>query len=246
MSSALADAVGALLGFAGQHESTRLAEEDLGVLEHLDRQFGARCRDAGYSLPTVFPKEGCEHLANSGLSFRQLPFAGDALGPTPPPAWRIYPTRPWRQKLLTLCERARDEDGPGADTSCDQGEGGQPEGISGGAAHPGEEELTDRQCSILETIPEPAGGQPADPAGPAQEPPGILRALMSARELADALRQPVPRVESFLRRYRISHPDCANEQNNPRTREPRFYYHTAEVWPALQAQLPRWRNRTDG
>ncbi|HEY7157902.1 MAG TPA: hypothetical protein VH575_28350 [Gemmataceae bacterium] len=70
---------------------------------------------------------------------------------------------------------------------------------------------------------------------------GELPALMSAPDLARALRQPVSRVDSFLRRYRETHPDCFSETDSPRRHEPRRLYRVAVVWPALQAQLPKWQ-----
>jgi hypothetical protein len=79
-----------------------------------------------------------------------------------------------------------------------------------------------------------------DPAFVSTVPP-----LLSAADLANQLGQPIPRVESFLRRFREDSPDCAIEIDNPRPREPRYLYRTKEVWPALQQQLPAWRTLTD-
>jgi hypothetical protein len=85
-----------------------------------------------------------------------------------------------------------------------------------------------------------------DTNGTARETTGELPAMLSAPDLARTLEQPVSRVESFLRRFREDHPDSFTEVDNPRKNEPRYLYRTADVWPALQQQLPNWRKRTDG
>jgi len=63
-------------------------------------------------------------------------------------------------------------------------------------------------------------------------PPGLTR-WQSAAELAARLHRNVAGVESFLRRHRAVCKDCAIKVDNPRPREPRFLYNTAEVWPVL-------------
>jgi hypothetical protein len=89
-------------------------------------------------------------------------------------------------------------------------------------------------------------GEPA--AESATTGPGELPSLLSAADLARALQQPVPRVESFLRRYRADYPDCCTEVEGGGTRknEPRYLYRFADVWPLLQQQLPKWRKLADG
>jgi hypothetical protein len=79
-----------------------------------------------------------------------------------------------------------------------------------------------------------------------EEANGPLPVMLSAADLARSLGQPVSRVESFLRRFRESHPDCSIQVDSPRKNEPRVLYRTADVWPALQQQLPNWRKRTNG
>jgi hypothetical protein len=61
-----------------------------------------------------------------------------------------------------------------------------------------------------------------------------LPALLSARDLAEPLGQPVSRVESALRRYRQICPDCCVYSNNPRRNEPKYLYRTDEVMPILR------------
>jgi hypothetical protein len=73
----------------------------------------------------------------------------------------------------------------------------------------------------------------------------ILPVLLSAADIAKVLRQPKERVESFLRRFRKSNPDCCIEIGNPRRNEPRIFYRTADVWPALQEQLRKWEQLPD-
>jgi hypothetical protein len=78
--------------------------------------------------------------------------------------------------------------------------------------------------------------------------PGELPPLLSAGDLARVLQQPVARVESFLRRHRVTYPDCCTEveEGGRRKNEPRYLYRTADVWPVLQQQLSKWRRLTDG
>jgi hypothetical protein len=61
-------------------------------------------------------------------------------------------------------------------------------------------------------------------------------ALLSASDLARKLGQPVSRVESFLRRYRVKYPDCfhMNDRDDRRRNEPTYLYRTADVLPALR------------
>jgi hypothetical protein len=75
---------------------------------------------------------------------------------------------------------------------------------------------------------------------PPQE-PAILPAFAEPSYLAACLQQPVDRVDSYLRNYRKNHPDCCVQVPHQRKSEPKCLYRTAEVWPVLQAQLPRWR-----
>jgi hypothetical protein len=56
-----------------------------------------------------------------------------------------------------------------------------------------------------------------------------LPAQLSAPDLARMFRLPVARVESALRRFRKSNPDCFTEVDNPRRNEPRYLYRTADV-----------------
>jgi hypothetical protein len=67
----------------------------------------------------------------------------------------------------------------------------------------------------------------------------------SAADLAGLLGQAhaIGRVESFLRRYREKYPDCCECGDYPRKNEARILYRTADVWPVLLAQLPRWQQR---
>jgi hypothetical protein len=71
----------------------------------------------------------------------------------------------------------------------------------------------------------------------------LIDQLLSASGLANRLGVPKAPVDSFLRRYRKTHPDCCEEVNNPRKNEARILYHTAIVWPALLEQLPKWQRR---
>jgi hypothetical protein len=76
-------------------------------------------------------------------------------------------------------------------------------------------------------------------------PPELLQAPLSASDLAALLKQPLPRVESFLRRYRERNPGCAmyiEDRDSRRRNEPLHRYRVAEVWPALQQQLEKWKN----
>ena len=84
-----------------------------------------------------------------------------------------------------------------------------------------------------------------DSARTQELPPELLAAPLSASELAERLNppQPVPRVESFLRRYREEHPDCfiTIDRDDRRRNEPRYRYRAGEVWTALQEQMTKWR-----
>jgi hypothetical protein len=80
--------------------------------------------------------------------------------------------------------------------------------------------------------------RPATGRGEVAPPPATF---MSAADLAGYLGQPLPKVESHLRRYRQSHPDCAIEQKDPRHNEPRILYRVADVWLPLMEKLPLWR-----
>jgi hypothetical protein len=97
-------------------------------------------------------------------------------------------------------------------------------------------------ASVLEKL--PPRKRPPEPefALPAL---ATLPPLLSAADLARQLRQPMRRVETFLRRYhREEHQDCRTEVPNPRKREPKYLYRTADVWPALLERLPAWRKLT--
>ena len=82
--------------------------------------------------------------------------------------------------------------------------------------------------------------------GAAPEESVIFPVLLSAADFARHLDQPASRVETFLGRYRRTHPDCAIEVPNPKRTEPRYLYRTADVWPALQERLSEWQRLTDG
>jgi hypothetical protein len=86
----------------------------------------------------------------------------------------------------------------------------------------------------------------SDPNIVATPPVGVPPELCSSSDIAALLKQPPDRVDTFLRRYREKHPDCFVPVRSPRRNEPRFLYRTAEVWPALERQLPRWRTLGSG
>jgi hypothetical protein len=83
----------------------------------------------------------------------------------------------------------------------------------------------------------PPAPSPAAPlvAGAEEEVPQST--LLSAPDLAQLLSQTVPRVESFLRRYRKAHPDCfvTVDEDDRRRNQAKYLYRTAEVLPALRA-----------
>jgi len=70
--------------------------------------------------------------------------------------------------------------------------------------------------------------------------PTVLPEMLSAGQLAKMIEQPVPRVESFLRRFRERKVDSYVEVSEPRRNEPKYLYRTNQVWPALQKQLKVW------
>lgn len=71
-------------------------------------------------------------------------------------------------------------------------------------------------------------------------PPGDpLPSFLSAADLARRIGRPERAVESFLRRYRESHPDCFTEVTGTRKNEPRVLYRTADVWKPLLAWADR-------
>jgi hypothetical protein len=76
-----------------------------------------------------------------------------------------------------------------------------------------------------------------------QESP-VLPLLLSAGGLAKLINQPEARVETFLRRFRESNRDCVEEIPNPRRREPRYLYRTADVWGPLQERRKKWAKKT--
>jgi hypothetical protein len=74
---------------------------------------------------------------------------------------------------------------------------------------------------------------------------GMLPEFAAAPDLARLLQQPLKRVDACLRRLRKQLPDCyveVEEKKDRRRNEPRYMYRTADVWPALQEQLPRRPN----
>jgi hypothetical protein len=81
---------------------------------------------------------------------------------------------------------------------------------------------------------------------PAAEMPTTWPKLLCASDLARLLKQPIGRVETFLRRFRDTQPDCFEHVETPRKNEPRYLYRTPVVWPALQQQLSLWQRLTDG
>src|SRR5262245_33188947 len=82
------------------------------------------------------------------------------------------------------------------------------------------------------------------PAGGVVAPADVLPAMLSASDLAKRIGQPSARVETFLRRFRATNRDCAVEVDNPRKNSAKYLYRTKDVWPALQAQLPKWAELT--
>jgi hypothetical protein len=121
------------------------------------------------------------------------------------------------------------------------------------------------RCLALVPREEPAGEEttPSEPVGEETTPsdvvaadgqqqlsaetPEVPPALLAAADLARKLGQPVQRVETFLRRFRVTHPDCFEGVENHRRNEPRILYRTADVWPALQRKLTTWQQLpTDG
>jgi hypothetical protein len=69
---------------------------------------------------------------------------------------------------------------------------------------------------------------------PNSQPVEDLPSLASAADLARWLGLSVDRVEAFLRRYRQKHRGCWREVDGKRVNEPRVYYRTVEVLPALR------------
>jgi hypothetical protein len=74
-------------------------------------------------------------------------------------------------------------------------------------------------------------------------PPGPL----ASADIARLLKARLPNlsancVDCFLRRYAKEHRDCLIPNENPHRGEPRNFYRTADVWPALERQLPKWQN----
>src|SRR5262245_20108862 len=57
---------------------------------------------------------------------------------------------------------------------------------------------------------------------------------LSAADLARQMRQPKPRVEKALERYRKKYPDCYIENESPRKTDPRYLYRVGDVVPYLQ------------
>jgi hypothetical protein len=81
-----------------------------------------------------------------------------------------------------------------------------------------------------------ADSAPSEAAGlPAALPD--LPKMIAAPDLARLLELGVDRVESALRRFRERHPDCAEEQGNPRRNEPRWLYRTADIHPVVERLL---------
>jgi hypothetical protein len=84
--------------------------------------------------------------------------------------------------------------------------------------------------------------QAADDAEEGGQLAASLPVLLSAADLARRLGQPIPRVESFLRRYRDQYPDCyvTVDRDDRRRNEALYLYRTADVWTPLQEQRARW------
>jgi hypothetical protein len=81
---------------------------------------------------------------------------------------------------------------------------------------------------------------------PASQEVAPLSEYLSASELARRLNQPAARVETFLRRYREKHLDCAVTVDSRCKNEPRYLYRSADVLPALKQRLLKWGRLTDG
>lgn len=104
-------------------------------------------------------------------------------------------------------------------------------------------EAADADSSTAAASKQHGAPAPADvPDADSREATAPLSAMLSAPDLARLMEQPAKRVESFLRRFRESHPDCYSAVDNPRRNEPRYLYRTADVWPALQQQLRTWES----
>ncbi len=67
----------------------------------------------------------------------------------------------------------------------------------------------------------------------APSPGDPLPPFLPASDLARRVGRPVGGVETFLRRFRTKHPDCAVGVDDPRKGEPRALYRTADVWEPL-------------
>ncbi|MBI3463305.1 MAG: hypothetical protein HY000_09635 [Planctomycetes bacterium] len=91
---------------------------------------------------------------------------------------------------------------------------------------------------------EPADQTPSD-LGRKDEPQlnlDSLPALISAPDWAKILKQPVSRVESFLRRFRKKNPQCFVPAEQPKPNQPRCLYWTVAVWPSLETVLKeKWQ-----
>ncbi len=70
-----------------------------------------------------------------------------------------------------------------------------------------------------------------------------LTTFLSAAELARRVGRPPAGVESFLRRFRTKHPDCAVGVDDPRKGEPRALYRTADVWGPLTDWVAKQRRK---
>jgi hypothetical protein len=93
--------------------------------------------------------------------------------------------------------------------------------------------------------PTPPRRLPVNSETPTNAKEDLLPALLSAADLARCVGQPVDRVETFLRRFRAKHIDCFIEVDSPKKNEAQYLYRTEDVLPALEEQLPRWRQLTD-
>jgi hypothetical protein len=72
--------------------------------------------------------------------------------------------------------------------------------------------------------------------------PEALPNLLSARDLARQIGQPHGLVDCFLRRFHEKHPDCRVGTDSPRKNEAHYLYRVADVWPALEERLKKWRS----
>lgn len=77
----------------------------------------------------------------------------------------------------------------------------------------------------------------------APPPDDPLPPFLSAADLARRFGRPVSGVDTFLRRFRDTHPDSAVGVDSPRKGEPRALYRTADVWGPLTDWATRQRRK---